>query len=72
MLFINRDNLVKVEGKMGGAKYREILEKNQHLRSGQRFTFQPTAKVNLECFETMNLNVLEWPTQSSDLIENLW
>ena len=37
--------LVRVEGKMNGAKYREILDENllqsaQNLRLGWRFTFQ--------------------------------
>ena len=37
--------LVRIEAKMNGAKYREILEDNllqsaQDLRLGQRFTFQ--------------------------------
>ena len=37
--------LVRIEGKMNGAKYREILDENllqsaQDLRQGQRFTFQ--------------------------------
>jgi hypothetical protein len=37
--------LVRIEGKMNGAKYREIVDENllnstQDLRLGQRFTFQ--------------------------------
>jgi hypothetical protein len=37
--------LVRIEGKMNGAKYREILDENllqsaQNLRLGRRFTFQ--------------------------------
>ena len=37
--------LVRIEGKLNGAKYREILDENllqstQDLRLGQRFTFQ--------------------------------
>ena len=32
--------LVRIEQKMNGAKYREILESPQDLRLGQRFTFQ--------------------------------
>ncbi|CDQ69789.1 unnamed protein product [Oncorhynchus mykiss] len=37
--------LVRIEGNMNGAKYREILDENllqsaQDLRLGQRFTFQ--------------------------------
>ena len=38
------DRLVRIEGKMNGEKYREILDENllqsaQDLRLGQRFTF---------------------------------
>ena len=38
-------SLVRIEGKMTGAKYREILDENllqstQNLRLGRRFTFQ--------------------------------
>jgi hypothetical protein len=51
------ERLVRIEGKMNGAKYREILDENllqsaQDLRLGQRFTFQQdnnpkhTAKTN--------------------------
>ena len=50
--------LVRIEGKMNGAKYSEILDENplqsaQNLRLGQRFTFQKdnglkyTAKTRL-------------------------
>ncbi|KAK1167666.1 interleukin-1 receptor type 1-like isoform X1 [Acipenser oxyrinchus oxyrinchus] len=76
--------LVRIEGKMDGAKYREILEENlfqsaRDLGLGRRFTFQQnndpkhTAKATLEWFKNKNLNVLEWPSQSPDLnpIENL-
>ena len=77
--------LVRAEGKMGGAKYRDILEQTLHhsvcgLRLGRRFTFQQdndpkhTAKATLEWFKGKHVNVLEWSSQSSDLnpIENLW
>jgi hypothetical protein len=51
---------VRIEGKMNGAQYREILDENrlrrtQDLRPGQRFTFQQdnkpkhTAKTTPEC-----------------------
>ncbi|MGH0128342.1 UNVERIFIED_CONTAM: hypothetical protein FKN15_055768 [Acipenser sinensis] len=76
--------LVRIEGMMDGAKYREILEGNlfqsfRDLRLGRQFTFQQdndpnyTAKATLEWFKGKHLNVLEWPSQSPDLnpIENL-
>jgi hypothetical protein len=54
--------LVRIEGKMSGAKYREILDENllqsaQYLRLGRRFTFQQdnnpkhTAKTMHEWFQ---------------------
>ena len=64
--------LVRIEGKMDGGKYREILDKNlpqstQDLRLGQRFTFQQdndpkhTAKTTQEWLLDKSLNVFEWP-----------
>ena len=54
---VGTGRLVRIEGKMNRAKYREILDENllqsaQDLRLGQRFTFQQdknpkhTAKTN--------------------------
>ena len=70
--------LVRIEAKMTGAKYREILDENllqspQELRLGQRFTFQQdngpkhTAKAMQELLRAKSLNILELPSQSPDL-----
>ena len=77
--------LVRIEGKMNGAKYREILDENmlqstQDLRLGWRFTFQQdndpkhTAKTMQEWLRDKSLDVLERPSQSLDLnrIEGHW
>ena len=82
MFFISRDRkLVRIEGMMDGAKYRESLEGNLFQSSrdlrlglglGRRFTFQQdndpkhTAKATLEWFKGKHLNVLEWPSQSPE------
>lgn len=79
------ERLVKVEGKMNAAKYKEILEDNliqsaRELRLGRRFIFQPdndpkhAAKATQKWFQDHKLNVLEWQSQNPDLnpIENLW
>lgn len=65
--------LVKIEGKMDAAKYREILEENllksaRDLGLGRRFIFQQdndpkhTAKATLEWLKNKKVNVLEWPS----------
>ncbi|CDQ83981.1 unnamed protein product [Oncorhynchus mykiss] len=77
--------LVRLKGKMNGAKYREILDEDlpqsaQDLRLGPSFTFQQdndskhTAMTTQEWLWDKSLNVLEWPSQTLDLnpIKHLW
>ena len=68
--------LVRIEGKMNRAKYRDILDENllqsAQGRLGRRFTFQQdtvpkhTVKTTQEWLRDKSLNVLEWPSQSPD------
>ena len=69
--------LVRIKGKMDGAKYREILDENliqsaQDLRLGRRFTFQQvndpkhTAKTTQEWLRDKSLGVLAWPSSGQD------
>ena len=60
--------LVRIEGKMNGAKYREfiheiLLQSAQDLSLGRRFTFQ---QDNAEV-ASGQISDLEWPSQSPDL-----
>ena len=70
--------LVRIEGTMGGAKYRRILDENllesgMNLKLERRFTFQQNndpkhkAKARLKWLNNKKINVLEWPSQSPDL-----
>ena len=75
--------LVRIEGKMT-EQSRVILDEillqtAQDLRPGRRFTFQQddpkhTAKTTQEWLQDKSLNVLAWPSHSSDLnpIGHLW
>ena len=67
--------LVRIEGKMNKANYREILDENllqraQDLRLGRKFTFQQendtkhTAKTMQEWLRDKSLNVLEWSARA--------
>ena len=77
--------LVKIEGKMNAAMYRDILEENLlqsalDLRLGRWFIFQQdndpkhTAKISKEWLQDSSVNVIEWPSQSPDQnpVERLW
>ena len=70
--------LVRIKGKINGAKYREILDENRlqiapDIRLGRRFNFQQdnnpkhTAKTTQEWLRDKSLNVVEWPSQTPDL-----
>ena len=67
--------LARIEGKMNGAKYREVLEEKllpsaRKLKLGRKFTFQHdndqkyTAKATLEWLRNKKVNVLEWPIRA--------
>ena len=74
-VFQRQGRLVRIEAKMNGAKYREILDVNllqscQYFRLGRRFIFQQdnnhehTAKTTQEWLRDKSLNLVNWPSQS--------
>ncbi len=76
--------LHRIEGRMDGAMYREILGNNllpsvRELKMGRGWVFQHdndpnhTARATKEWLRNKHFKVLEWPSQSPDLnpIKNL-
>ena len=78
-------NLEIIEGKMNGAMYKEILNKNlfesvNNMEIEEEYIFQQDndskhiSRVVKDFLLEKEVNILPWPTNSQDLnpIENLW
>ena len=66
--------LVRIEGKINGAKYREILDENLLQNAQQDNDLKHKAKTTQKWLRDKSLNVLEGQSQNPDLNPNkhLW
>ncbi|MGH0169174.1 UNVERIFIED_CONTAM: hypothetical protein FKN15_056301 [Acipenser sinensis] len=72
--------LVKVNCIMNSTQYQDIVASARRLKLGRKWIFQQdndpkhTSKSTKKWLIDHKINILQWPSQSSDLIpiENLW